>query len=191
MTSLWKPSILIGSVLALSKIKYCVVNLNHSALSSTIIEVAFPRTQVYSTAKSSVFSILWTTVVRVSYQEGLPWTDFPTTPKIMVFDDIWRDSLCRSFQGFWQLVRQTRHWHERLTQLTHVSCHLFHDLWWKWLGKVSNFTGGNAVFLLRIRIFVFWLFLCIKFCVKPRRTLNGSQETFLGSFLWLDVSSNK
>ena len=109
----------------------------------------------------------------------------------MVFDDIWRDSLCRSYQGFWQLARQTRHWHERLIQLTHVSCHLFHDLWWKWLGKVSNFTGGNTVFLSRIRIFVFWLFLCIKFCVKPRRTLNGSQETFLGSFLWLDVSSNK
>ena len=42
-------------------------------------------------------------------------------------------------------------------------------------------------FLLRERIFTFWLFSRIKFCFKPRRTLNGSQET--GSFLWLDVSS--
>ena len=46
-------------------------------------------------------------------------------------------------------------------------------------------------FLPRERIFVFWLFSRIKFCFKPRRTLNGSQETLLGSFLWLDVSSNK
>ena len=46
-------------------------------------------------------------------------------------------------------------------------------------------------FLSRVRIFVFWLFPCIKCCVKPRKTLNGSQETLLGSFLWLDVSSNK
>ena len=46
-------------------------------------------------------------------------------------------------------------------------------------------------FLSRVRIFVFWLFSCIKFCFKPRKTLNGSQETLLGSFLCLDVSSNK
>ena len=24
----------------------------------------------------------------------------------MVFDDIWRDSLCRSYQGFWQLANR-------------------------------------------------------------------------------------
>ena len=45
--------------------------------------------------------------------------------------------------------------------------------------------------LSRVRIFVSWLFSCIKCCVKPRKTLNGSQETLLGSFLWLDVGSNK
>ena len=72
-----------------------------------------------------------------------------------------------------------------------MPCHLIHVLWCKRLGKVSNFTGSNAVFLPRERIFVFWLLSCIKFCFKPRRKLNGSQETLLSSFLWLDVSSNK
>ena len=61
----------------------------------------------------------------------------------------------------------------------------------KRLGKVSNFTGGDAVFLPWEQIFVFWLLSRIKFCFKPRRKLNGSQETLLSSFLWLDVSSNK
>ena len=72
-----------------------------------------------------------------------------------------------------------------------MPCHLIHVLWCKRLGKVSNFTGSNAVFLPRERIFVFWLLSRIKFCFKPRRKLNGSQETLLSSFLWLDVSSNK
>ena len=66
----------------------------------------------------------------------------------------------------------------------HVLCHLIHDLWCKRLGKVSSLTGSNAVFSLsRVRIFGFWLFSHIKFCFKPRRTLNGR---CLGSFLWLD-----
>ena len=39
--------------------------------------------------------------------------------------------------------------------------------------------------------FRFLTLLAYKICFKPRRTLNGSQETLLGSFLWLDVSSNK
>ena len=44
-------------------------------------------------------------------------------------------------------------------------------------------------FLSQQQIFVFCLLPRIKFC--SRRTLNVSQETLLGSFLWLDVSSNK
>ena len=43
-------------------------------------------------------------------------------------------------------------------------------------------------FLSRVGIFVFWLFSHIKFCFKPRRTLNGSQETLLGSFLSSPIS---
>ena len=120
----------------------------------------------------------------------------------MVFDDIWPYSLCRSYGEFRQLARQTRHWHNRHSRhtCTCVICNLIHVLWYKRLGKVFNFTGSNAIFfffffffffLSRVRIFVFWLFPCIKCCVKPRKTLNGSQETLLGSFLWLDVSSNK
>ena len=46
-------------------------------------------------------------------------------------------------------------------------------------------------FLPQQQIFVFCLLSRIKFCFKSRRTLNVSQETLLGSFLWLDVSSNK
>ena len=191
MTSLWKPSILIGSVLALPKIKYCVVNWTTPHSPARSLKWHSFEHKFTSRQNLQCFQ-LWTTVVR-SDLPGRSSTDwfFPTTLKIMGFDNIWWDSLCRSYRGFWHLARQTRHWHERLTQLTHVSCDLFHDLWWKRLGKVSNFTGGNAVFLSRIRIFVFWLFLCIKFYVKARRTLNGSEETLLGSFLWLDVSINK
>ena len=68
---------------------------------------------------------LWTTVVR-SELPGRSSMDgfFPTTPKIMVFDDIWPDLRRRSCREFRQLARQTRHWHERLTQTTHVyMCH--------------------------------------------------------------------
>ena len=61
--------------------------------------------------------------------------------------------------------------------------------------KVMLFFFYFIFFLLlllsRVRPFVFWLFWRIKFCFKPRRTLNGSQETLLGSFLWLAVCSNK
>ena len=63
----------------------------------------------------------------------------------------------------------------RLTQSTHVYvCHAI----------------SHSCLMGRFPILTF-NFSPIKFCFKPRRTLNGSQEMLLGSFLWLDVSSNK
>ena len=78
------------------------------------------------------------------------------------------------------LARGTRHWHDWHSRHTCTCVMPSHDLWlrdlWcKRLGKISNLNGSNAVFFLsRVRIFVFWLFSHIKFCFKPRRTLNGS-----------------
>ena len=197
----WGPpplckQVLIGRALVLSEIsKKMRCKSNHSSLSRVIIEAAFLRHKFTPRGKS----VLWTTVVRSELpRECLPWTDFSPPqrktprPTKMVFDDIWPYSLCRSYGEFRQLARQTRHWPTGTVDTrVHVSCYLIHVLWCKRLGKVSSFTGSNAVFLSRLRIFVFWLFSCIKFCVKPGKTLNGSQGTLLGSFLWLDVSSNK
>ena len=113
---------------------------NHSALSSAIIEAAFLRYKF--TPRGKIFSVLWTTVVRSelrgrSSMDGF----FPTTSKNtetdqnglwpasypdvsrdenvcakeggkVVFDDIWPDSLCRSYGEFRQLAKQTRHWYD-------------------------------------------------------------------------------
>ena len=84
---------------------YC--KSNHSALTSAIIEAAFLPHKF--TPRGKIFSVLWTTVARSelprrSSMDGF----FPTT----LFDDIWPDSLCRSYGEFRQLARQTRHWHD-------------------------------------------------------------------------------
>ena len=71
--AVWLP-VLIGSALALSKTKKLFCKSNHFALYSAIIEAAFLRYKF--TPRSKIFSVLWTTVVRASSQEGLPWTDF-------------------------------------------------------------------------------------------------------------------
>ena len=43
-------------------------------------------------------------------------------------------------------------------------------------------------FFISSRNFRFLTFLAYKICFKPRRTLNGSQETLLGSFLFSPIS---
>ena len=101
----------------------------------------------------------------------------------MVFDDIWHltwDSLCHSCGEFWPDTVDTP---------VHVSYRLIHDLLCKRLGsKVSYFTRSNAVFFVVVAStnFRVWLFSHLNFCFKPCRRLNGSQETLLGLFLWLD-----
>ena len=192
--AVWLP-ILIGSALALSKIKNCVVNRTTSHSPARSLKRHSFNTSLHHAAKSSVFCELQST--GASSQEGLPWTDFsPPHQKIqrqikMVFDDILPDSLCCSYGEFRLLARQTKHWHDWHSRWArHMSCHLIHVLWCKRLGKVSNFTGSNAVFFIPSMNFHFLTFLAYKFCFKRRKTLNGSQET-LGSFLWLDVSSDK
>ena len=175
---------------------------NHSSLSRAIIEAAFLRHKF--TPRGKIFSVLWTTVVRSELpREGLPWTDFsPPHRKIprpikMVFDDIWPYSLCRPYGQFRQLASETDETLTRLAQSRHVyMCHAISFMSYD-VSDLERFPISQEVmlffffFLSRVRIFVFWLFSCIKFCVKPRKTLNGSQGTLLGSFLWLDVSSKK
>ena len=76
-----------------------------------------------------------------------------------------------------------------LTQSTHLHmCHSISFMTYD-VSHLERFTISLEVmlyFLSQLWIFVFWLFLHTKFCFKHRRTLNGSQETLLGSFLWLD-----
>ena len=150
------------------------------------------------TPRSKIFSVLWSTVVwneliGRSSMDGF----FPTTPKNTEIDQngLWWhltwDSLCHSCGEFWQLARQTRDTDTTDTVDTpvHVSYCLIHDLLCKRLGsKVSNFTRSNAVFFVVVAStnFRVWLFSHLNFCFKPCRRLNGSQETLLGLFLWLD-----
>ena len=170
--------------------KWCCKS-NHFALSSAIIEAAFLRHNF--TPRSKIFSVLWTRVVRSelpgrSSMEGF----FPTTPKNprpikMVFDDILSDSLCCSCGEFGQLARQTRHWHDWHSWHTYrvYMCHAISFM--SYISDLEKFPISQKFFSLsRVQPFVFWHFSRIKFCFKPRRTLNGSQETLLGSFLWLD-----
>ena len=107
----------------------------------------------------------------------------------------WERSFWRgSVSSFLQLVvaRQTRDTDttDIVDTPVHVSYCLIHDLLCKRLGsKISNFTRSNAVrffFVVASTNFRVWLFSHIKFCFKPCRRLNGSQETLLGLFLWLD-----
>ena len=91
--AVWLP-ILIGSVLALSKIKKCVVN------QTTFLRHKF-------TPRDKTFSFLWIIVVRREFPGRSSMDGFSISPphrKIprpikMVFDDIWPDSLCRSGEG--------------------------------------------------------------------------------------------
>ena len=113
--AVWLP-ILIGSALALSKIKNCVVNQTTSHSPARSLKRHSFNTSLHHAAKSSVFCELQST--GASSQEGLPWTDFsPPHRKIqrqikMVFDDILPDSLCCSYGEFRLLARQTKHWHD-------------------------------------------------------------------------------
>ena len=150
---------------------------NHPAPSNVIIEVAFLRHKF--TPRGKIFSVLWTTVVRSELPgKFFHGQSFPhhTEKYRLALSFLWRIST----------ASETDEIVTRLTQSTHVyMCH------------PTSFTSYAVSDLERfpilssVRIFVFWLFSCIKFCFKPGKTLNGSQESLLGSFLWLDVSSNK
>ena len=109
--AVWLP-ILIGSALALSKIKNCVVNrtTSHSPRDHWS---GIPSTQVNTTQQNPQ------RFVNYSPTERAPRTDFPHHIEKyrdrsikMVFDDILSDSLCCSYGEFRQLARQTRHWHD-------------------------------------------------------------------------------
>ena len=77
----------------------------------------------------------------------------------------------------------------RLTQSIHVyMCHAISFMTYD-VSDLERFPISMEVMLLFLSwvwIFVFWIFSHLKFCFKPWRRLNGSQETLLGSFLWLD-----
>ena len=85
--------------------KNCVVNRTTPHSPARSLKRHSFDTILHHAAKLQCFQ-LWTTVVR-SELPGRSSMDgfFPTTPKIMVFDNIWPDSLCRSYREFRQLAR--------------------------------------------------------------------------------------
>ena len=188
---------LIGRALALSEIsKKMRCKSNHSSLSSVIIEAAFLRHKF--TPGGKIFSVL---IVNYSRTERAPTGRssmngfFPTTPKNTETDQngLWRHLTLLAL-SFLRRISETDETLTRLAQSTHVyMCHAISFMSYD-VSDLERFPISQEVmlfFLSRVRIFVFWIFSCTKFCVKPRKTLNGSQGTLLGSFLWLDVSSNK
>ena len=196
--AVWLP-ILIGSALALSKIKKLCCKLNHFAFSSAIIEAAFLQHKF--TPRSKIFSVLWTTVVR-SELPGRSSMDgfFPTTPQNTETDQngLWRHFtwLALLFLRRISTASETDETLTRLTQSissTHVyMCHAISFMSYD-VNDLERFPISQEVmlfFFIPSMNFHFLTFLAYKFCFKRRKTLNGSQET-LGSFLWLDVSSDK
>ena len=179
--AVWLP-ILIGSALALSKIKNCVVNLT---------------TSHKFTPRSKIFSVLWTTVVR-SELPGRSSMDgfFPTTLQSTETDQngLWRHFtwLALLFLRRISTASETDETLTRMTQSissTHVyMCHAISFMSYD-VNDLERFPISQEVmlfFFIPSMNFHFLTFLAYKFCFKPRKTLNGSQET-LGSFLWLDV----
>ena len=146
--------------MALSKTKNCVVYLTTQHSPARSLNWHSLDTSLHHAAKSLVFCKLQS--YGASSQEGLPCTDFsPPHRKIlrpikMVFDDIL------------PARHQTDETLTRLTQSTHLyKCHATsfmrtHDLWYNRLGKVSNFTGSNALFSIIECEFTFFDFSRIK-----------------------------
>ena len=169
----------------------CLTPYSNRECFGPLIEAAFLRHKF--TLRSKILSVLWTIVVRSnllrrSSMEGF----FPTTPKTLrpIKNGLWRHFIWLALLSL-RRISTASETDKTLTQLTHVyMCHAI-----SFMSHLEKFPISQEVMLffliLELRLFVFWLFSHIKFCFKPRRTLNGSQETLLGSFLWLDVSSNK
>ena len=137
--TVWLP-ILMGSALALSKIKNCVETWTTPHSSAHPLEQHCFETSLHHEAKSSV---IWDVQSNgASSQEGLPWTDFSwpqrkiLRPINIVFDDIlpkW--PWIAFFAGDFRQLHLTRHW----SISVHVSCvMLSHDLWRNKLKGISN-----------------------------------------------------
>ena len=121
--AVWLP-ILIGSALALSKTKNCVVYLTTQHSPARSLNLHSLDTSLHHAVKSLVFCKLQS--YRASSQEGLPCTDFSTPhrkilrPIKMVFDDILPA----------RQVKQTRHSTYTADTRVHVSRHLIHEDSW-------------------------------------------------------------
>ena len=109
--------IVIGSALALSKIKNCVVNQTTLHSPAWLLKRHSFDTSLHHMTNLQCFQ-LWTTVIW-SNLPGRSSMDgfFPIILKILrqikvVFDDIWPDLCCHSYREFWELARDMRHWHE-------------------------------------------------------------------------------
>ena len=112
-------------------------------------------------------------------------------PIKMVFDDIWPEThfviLAENFDS-WRDRQETL---TRLTQSTHLyMCHTVSFMTCYVSSLDQRFPTSPEVMLFFFVVastnFRVWLFSHIKFCFKPCRRLNGSQETLLGLFLRLD-----
>ena len=152
---------------------------NHFALSSLIIEVAF--FQHNFTPRSKIF-------------HGQIFPHHAEKYRDRDQYDLWRHFTWLALLFLRRIATETE---ETLTRLTHLTClYMCHAISFMSndVSDLERFPISQEVmlfFIIPCTNFRFWTFLAYKFCFKPRKTLNGSQGTFLGSFLWLDVSSNK
>ena len=154
--AVWLP-ILIGSALALSKTKNCVVYLTTPHSPARSLNLHSLDTSLHHAVKSLVFCKLQS--YGASSQEGLPCTDFSTPHRKilrlikMVFDDILPA----------RQVKQTRHWHDLHSRHT-CTCVTPPHSWGLVTYDVTDlekFPVSPEVmlfFLSRVRIYVFWLF---------------------------------
>ena len=146
--------IVIGSALALSKIKNCVVNQTTLHSPAWLLKRHSFDTSLHHVTKSSVFS-----VVNYSHMEQSPrkifhgWI-FPHHTENTETDQsgLWWH-LTWLVLSFLQRILRASKRHETLTWVTrstdvYMSCYVINVLWCKWLGKVFIFTGSNPVFFI-------------------------------------------
>ena len=143
--SVWLP-ILMGSALALSKIKNCLETWTTPHSPAHPMERHSSETNLHHDAKSSV---IWDVQSSgASSQEGLLWTDFSwprrkiLRPINIVFDDIWPEwPWIAFFDGDFRRLQFTRHW----SISVHDSCVILcHELW---RNKLKAFSNSPEVML--------------------------------------------
>ena len=146
--------IVIGSALALSKIKNCVVNQTTLHSPAWLLKRHSFDTSLHHVTKSSVFS-----VVNYSHMEQSPrkifhgWI-FPHHTENTETDQsgLWWHLTWLVLSFLHRILRASKR-HETLTWVTrstdvYMSCYVINVLWCKWLGKVFIFTGSNPVFFI-------------------------------------------
>ena len=157
-----------------------------------------PSTQVYTTQQNLQCFVIYSRMEWARRKVFHGWIFPHHTEKywdrskwsLMTFD-IWPEThfviLAENFDS-WRDRQETL---TRLTQSTHLyMCHTVSFMTCYVSGLDQRFPTSPEVMLFFFFVastnFRVWLFSHLNFCFKPCRRLNGSQETLLGLFLWLD-----